>query len=64
MKTLSDEERHQQLLEELLIKLLWSEIDEENFKWSMIQDQETQVKLDLADMILADLTTELVFDIE
>lgn len=60
----SDEERLQQKREERLTALLKQEIEEEDFRWHRFADSETQVKLDIADMILEELTAEtaLVLD--
>jgi hypothetical protein len=44
--------------EEKLSTLLSSEICEEEKNWSKYANQETQVKLDLADMLLEELARE------
>jgi DNA-nicking Smr family endonuclease len=55
----TQEERNNQLREEKLSNLLSQEIKQEDKEWLDYNDWSTQVKLDLADMILEDLATEM-----
>lgn len=57
----TDEERNQQIREEKLSTLLSNEINDEDKNWLQYNDCATQVKLDLADMILEDLAGEIAF---
>lgn len=56
----NEEERNQQLREEKLSALLANEINNDDTNWLRYDDWSTQVKLDLADMILEKLTAELI----
>lgn len=56
----SAEERNQRIREEKLSTLLASEINNDDSEWLKYDNCSTQVKLDLADMILEDLAGELV----
>lgn len=55
-----EEERVNALREERLGMLMMKELEENENKWIDYEDEDTQVKFDLADMILDDITGELV----
>ena len=57
----SDSERNQQIREEKLCTLLSTDINDEDKQWMKYEECLTQVKLDLADMILEDLAGEFAF---
>ena len=48
-----------QLREEKLGALMMKELEENENKWIDYEDEETQVKFDLADMVLEELAGEL-----
>jgi hypothetical protein len=55
----SEEERLNQVREEKLGVLMMRELEENEKKWIDYEDEDTQVKFDLADMILEELAGEL-----
>ena len=55
----SEEERLGQAREEKLGVLMMRELEENEGKWIDYEDEDTQVKIDLADMILEELAGEL-----
>ncbi len=56
----SEEERIGQAREEKLGTLMMRELEENENKWINYEDEDTQVKFDLADMVLEELTGELI----
>ena len=54
-----EEERLNQAREEKLGVLMMKELEENEVKWIDYEDEDTQVKFDLADMILEELADEL-----
>ena len=57
-EVMTHDEKISQLREEKLSVLLAQEIQEEDKQWNHLEDCETQVKLDIADMILEELAIE------
>ena len=55
----SEEDRRNQAREERLGELLTKEIEEGDQHWVDYENEDTQTKFDLADMILSDLAQEI-----
>jgi hypothetical protein len=54
-----EEERRNALREERLGELLTKEIEENDYLWTDYENEDTQVKFDVADMILEELAGEI-----
>jgi hypothetical protein len=64
LEGLSEEEVLQQVKEDNLVKMIYSEILENECKWTDYSLEEVQVKLELSDLVLFVMTEELILMLE